>query len=169
MYDELMGITAFEVWGENFERIVNRYSIGFEKAADVACGTGLAAGYLAERCGLVYAVDRSASMLAIAESRKSAWSGAEVRVHPHAGGASVWELSWDPAAGVSSVRMTNFVRAKSGALKMSRETHMERAYELESLVSMITEAGFANLDCFDARRLSSVDGTTRRVQFLARA
>jgi len=68
-YDEMLGATAFECFRENFERLSNRYSMHFETAADIACGTGLAAQYLARRCGRVYAVDRSEAMLAVAASR----------------------------------------------------------------------------------------------------
>jgi len=69
MYDELVGRTAFECWRENFERLTNRYSIVPDTACDMACGTGLAADYLAGRCSRVYAVDQSESMLQIARSR----------------------------------------------------------------------------------------------------
>lgn len=69
IYDDLVGNTAFECWKENFEQIENRYGFSFELAADVACGTGQAADYLAGRCLRVYAVDRSARMLEAARRR----------------------------------------------------------------------------------------------------
>jgi len=72
MYDELVGDAAFDCWRENFERITNRYSILFETACDVACGTGLAAVYLAQKCRRVYGVDVSPSMLAVASRRAGA-------------------------------------------------------------------------------------------------
>jgi ubiquinone/menaquinone biosynthesis C-methylase UbiE len=72
MYDEMVGNTAFECWSENFERLVNRYDIAFEVAADVACGTGLAVEYLSARCGRVYGVDRSPWMLEVARSTRGA-------------------------------------------------------------------------------------------------
>ena len=70
-YDEMLGATAFECWRENFERLSNRYTMRFETAADIACGTGWAARYLAGRCRRVYAVDRSEAMLRIASRRKA--------------------------------------------------------------------------------------------------
>ncbi len=72
IYDELVGDTAFECWKDNFEALVTRYCIHFEVAADVACGTGHAAGYLAGRCATVYAVDASPEMLEVAESKMRA-------------------------------------------------------------------------------------------------
>lgn len=62
-YDELVGETAFECWREAFEQVVLRHGIEFESAADIACGTGLAARYLAGRCCEVYATDISREML----------------------------------------------------------------------------------------------------------
>ena len=67
-YNELVGEAAFECWRENFERLTGRYAISYEVAADIACGTGKAVGYLARRCRRVYAVDRSPWMLDIARS-----------------------------------------------------------------------------------------------------
>lgn len=69
IYDELLGRTAFGHWRENFEQLVKRFEMDFSVAADVACGTGLAASYLAESCDRVYAVDRSERMLEIARER----------------------------------------------------------------------------------------------------
>lgn len=72
IYDELVGETAFECWRETFEQAVSRHGIEFESAADVACGTGLAARYLAERCRRVYAIDISREMLKVARRNVSA-------------------------------------------------------------------------------------------------
>jgi ubiquinone/menaquinone biosynthesis C-methylase UbiE len=72
IYDELVGNTAYDCWLDNFERLVNRNGITFEVAADIACGTGLAAEYLAGRCNKVYAVDISEAMLKVARSRRNA-------------------------------------------------------------------------------------------------
>jgi ubiquinone/menaquinone biosynthesis C-methylase UbiE len=69
IYDDLVGDTAFVLWRENFERLVNRHNISFDAAADVACGTGHALEYLAESCSRVYGVDRSRQMLERARDR----------------------------------------------------------------------------------------------------
>jgi ubiquinone/menaquinone biosynthesis C-methylase UbiE len=69
MYDELVGNAAFDCWRDNFERIARRNEIRFTIAADVACGTGLAAEYLSRSCERVYAIDLSADMLRVAEQR----------------------------------------------------------------------------------------------------
>jgi len=69
IYDELVGNTAFDCWRENFDRLVNRNGIEFTTAADIACGTGLAARYLAGTCARVYAIDKSAEMLDEARAR----------------------------------------------------------------------------------------------------
>jgi ubiquinone/menaquinone biosynthesis C-methylase UbiE len=72
IYDELVGDTAFECWKENHERLVDRYGIKFKVAADVACGTGNAARYLAGTCNRVYGVDVSPEMLEVAGEKVSA-------------------------------------------------------------------------------------------------
>ena len=69
LYDELVGSAAFECWRDNFERLANRFSLDFDTACDMACGTGLAATLLAGRCSRVYAVDISEEMLQVARLR----------------------------------------------------------------------------------------------------
>jgi len=70
IYDELLGRTAFECWLENFGRLVRRHGVSFRTAADIACGTGLAAEFLAGVCERVYAVDGSAEMLEVARAER---------------------------------------------------------------------------------------------------
>ena len=69
IYDELVGDSAFDCWRENFDRLVARYSIEYEAAADIACGTGHAVAYLISRCDRVYGVDISPEMLQVASFR----------------------------------------------------------------------------------------------------
>lgn len=63
MYDRMVGLYAFDHWRENFEALSRRHGIGPGRSADVACGTGLAARYLAQAGWSVYACDISTAML----------------------------------------------------------------------------------------------------------
>ncbi len=71
IYDVMVGRYAFEHWKENFERLENRFGFDLSLAADVACGSGLVAAYLARRGGLVLACDLSPQMLREAAALKS--------------------------------------------------------------------------------------------------
>lgn len=66
VYDRMVGRYAYEHWRENFERLEKRHGFDISLAADVACGTGLASRYLAERGADVCAFDLSPQMLAAA-------------------------------------------------------------------------------------------------------
>jgi SAM-dependent methyltransferase len=67
MCDATLGVPFFVGARRAFEDLVRRYGINFRSAADLGCGTGLFAGYLNRRCGiLTFAVDRSPAVLAIA-------------------------------------------------------------------------------------------------------
>ncbi len=61
IYDRLVGEVVFSNWLENFTRLRKNFNI--------ACGTGLVAEYLAREGELVYAVDKSEEMLAVARKR----------------------------------------------------------------------------------------------------
>jgi SAM-dependent methyltransferase len=69
-YDAAIGGPSFCRTRSAFERIVRDYHLRFRSAADLGCGTGLFACYLARVwCVPVIAVDRSAEMLQIAARR----------------------------------------------------------------------------------------------------
>lgn len=69
VYDRLVGEWAHQHWRENCERLIKRYHLDLSLVADVACGTGLNAAYLAEKGSEVYAVDISPAMLRVAARR----------------------------------------------------------------------------------------------------
>jgi SAM-dependent methyltransferase len=71
LYDRMIGRFAFEQWRENFERLNKRYHFELTCCADVACGTGLASRYLAQRGAATLAVDRSPDMLKAAVAATS--------------------------------------------------------------------------------------------------
>ncbi len=77
LYDRLIGEGLFQSWKENFERLRDIFTFDLRTCADIACGTGLAARYLAEQGARVFAVDLSPQMLAEAEKRTR---GLEVRL-----------------------------------------------------------------------------------------
>jgi SAM-dependent methyltransferase len=63
-YDDALGVRFFVRVRTAFERLQRRYGFVFRSAADIGCGTGLFACYLARRWRVpVFAVDRSPEML----------------------------------------------------------------------------------------------------------
>jgi SAM-dependent methyltransferase len=66
-YDAVLGNHFLSSVRYNFERLVWRYGLRFNSAADVACGTGIFARYLCQRrLPTVYGMDRSPAMLRVA-------------------------------------------------------------------------------------------------------
>jgi SAM-dependent methyltransferase len=64
-YDSALGLRFFRRVRAAFERLQREYGFTFRSAADVGCGTGLFARYLAREWRVpVFAVDRSPEMLA---------------------------------------------------------------------------------------------------------
>ena len=77
-YDVALGRASFAHLRRLFETLALRYGLRFRSAADVGCGTGLFARYLAESRGVpVFAVDSAAAMVSVARRR---CAGARVRV-----------------------------------------------------------------------------------------
>ena len=76
IYDELLGDRFFTELRRTFQWIIRRYGLGFDSAADVACGTGTFVRYLRDiGAQPVYGVDGSPTMLRRA-ARKNAGNGA---------------------------------------------------------------------------------------------
>lgn len=71
-YDIFLGNQFFRLVQRSFETLVRHYNIRFASAADIGCGTGLFANYLA-RCWdvPVFGVDASPEMLVVARNRCS--------------------------------------------------------------------------------------------------
>lgn len=69
-YDGMVGWGFFRRVRRAFATLAKWYHLRFTTAADIGCGTGLFACYLARCWGArVYAVDRSAEMLSVAQRR----------------------------------------------------------------------------------------------------
>jgi SAM-dependent methyltransferase len=69
-YDRALGLPHHAEATRAFEVLIPRYGIRFSSAADVGCGTGLFACYLARYWSVpVFAVDRSSAMLRVAACR----------------------------------------------------------------------------------------------------
>lgn len=70
VYDRTVGNGYFARARQRFEPVMAAHRARFSSAADIGCGTGLFACYLRDRWGVpVFAVDRSAGMLAEARAR----------------------------------------------------------------------------------------------------
>ena len=69
-YDALLGDQFLVQLERVLERLVQRYGLQFNSAADIACGTGAFVRYLCQRgVPAVYGVDRSPAMLRVALAR----------------------------------------------------------------------------------------------------
>ena len=69
-YNRALGLSTFASIRGAFERLAARHALHFRSAADLGCGTGLFACFLAARFGIpVVGVDRSREMLDIARRR----------------------------------------------------------------------------------------------------
>lgn len=79
VYDAAVGNGYFQRARARFERVMRAHRVSFGKVADVGCGTGLFARYLATVWRVpVYAVDRSAGMLAEARRNCSGLPGVKI-------------------------------------------------------------------------------------------
>lgn len=55
--------------------------------------------------------------------------------------ALIWENSWFEEDQINEYELTLFVRGEDGRYDMSRETHVQRAYRKETILSLLEKAG----------------------------
>ncbi len=96
-------------------------------------------------------------------------------------GSFIWENSYDPASGMNRYDLTLFLPAgeeaetreggegRSAALyRRFDETHLERAYDTETVRRLLEEAGLAFISATEAYTGAGVTDHTERVLFAAR-
>ncbi len=80
----------------------------------------------------------------------------------------VWRSEFDPETRLCTIRMRFFAMGPRGVDEEFREVHQQYAYTESDLKTMLTEAGFDVVNCFNAYTLDKVTPTTDRIFFVAK-
>ncbi|SIS67151.1 class I SAM-dependent DNA methyltransferase [Alicyclobacillus vulcanalis] len=138
-YDALMGETVYKAW----QSALSRRLSPVRAAVDLGCGTGVMAAWLAERAEIVYAVDASPDMLAVAFDR---W-GHLPNVRWIQSDLCDLELPEAADFALASTDVLNYL--------LTRE-HMESA--LCNIGACVREGGVWALDTLGPRRIEALRG-----------
>ncbi|RYG72997.1 class I SAM-dependent methyltransferase [bacterium] len=79
-----------------------------------------------------------------------------------------WQARHDPETRITSVEMSFRRKESDGTIAEFRETHRERAYELEEVQVMLEETGWEIAKIFDAYTINLPHGASERWFFIAR-
>lgn len=82
-------------------------------------------------------------------------------------GSFIWENYYDPESGENEYDLTLFIRQEEGLYEKYEETHVQRAYDLETVKALLEQAGMIFVAAMDEEG-GPVTERTERMQIIAR-
>lgn len=83
-------------------------------------------------------------------------------------GSFIWENYFDEASGINEYDLTLFIKEKGDLFRKYEETHFQRAYELDTVKRLLTEAGMEFLAAYDAFSKEPVRTDSERIYIIAK-
>jgi ubiquinone/menaquinone biosynthesis C-methylase UbiE len=80
---------------------------------------------------------------------------------------SIWRNSFDSESGIAKLELTLFVPEEDHYIRID-ETHLERAYSLSTVSTLLNKVGFVEVRVFKHLTFRSPDPATKRVMVLAK-
>ena len=79
-----------------------------------------------------------------------------------------WENRYIENKRLSDMYLNFFAREKKGAYRRFAERHLQRAYSTDEILTMLKNAGFSNIDCYNGMSFNKPTKKTERIVFVAR-
>lgn len=83
-------------------------------------------------------------------------------------GSFIWDNYYDEESGINEYDLTLFIREENNLYRKYEETHYQRAYELETIKRLLTEAGMEFVAAYDAFTKEPVKEDSERIYVIAR-
>jgi SAM-dependent methyltransferase len=80
----------------------------------------------------------------------------------------IWENAYDPDSKCNEYDLTLFVREEDGRYRRFQETHCQRGYTIEEMVTLLQQAGMEILETKDADTFEPVTPESERIYVVAR-
>lgn len=80
----------------------------------------------------------------------------------------IWDNYFDEESSINEYDLTLFIREKENLYRKYEETHYQRAYEIETVKRLLTEAGMEFIAAYDAFTKNPVKPDSERVYIVAR-
>lgn len=83
-------------------------------------------------------------------------------------GSFIWDNYYDEESSINEYDLTLFIREQDDLYRKYEETHFQRAYELELVKQLLTEAGMEFVAAYDAFTREPVKKDSERIYVIAR-
>ena len=80
----------------------------------------------------------------------------------------IWDNYFEEETGINEYDLTLFIREQDDLYRRYEETHYQRAYEVETVVKLVKDAGMELLACYDAFTREPVKEDSERIYIVAR-
>lgn len=94
------------------------------------------------------------------------WNGTEIEEFDD--WTQIMRSSYDAATGLSTLHLTGFVKERNGLYRRFTETHIERAYDEQTVRELLHAAGFAVEAVYDCFTTQPPNDRSLRVMYVAR-
>lgn len=83
-------------------------------------------------------------------------------------GSFIWENYYYEDEQINEYDLTLFIREENGLFRKEEETHLQRAYDVDTVIRLIKEAGLEFIAAYDAFTREEAREDSERVYFIAR-
>lgn len=83
-------------------------------------------------------------------------------------GSFIWDNYYDEESGINEYDLTLFIQEENNLYRKYEETHYQRAYEIETVKRLLTEAGMEFVAAYDAFTKEPVRADSERIYVIAR-
>lgn len=83
-------------------------------------------------------------------------------------GSFIWENYYDEEEAINEYDLTLFIPEENGLFRKYEETHYQRAYELDTIIQLLQEAGLEYITSYDAFTREPVAEDSERIYVIAR-
>lgn len=83
-------------------------------------------------------------------------------------GSFIWDNYYDEESSINEYDLTLFIREEGDLYRKYEETHYQRAYELDTVKRLLTEAGMEFVTAYDAFTREPIKADSERIYIIAR-
>ena len=80
----------------------------------------------------------------------------------------IWENYFDEESGINEYDLTLFIQERDDLYRKYQETHFQRAYDLETMISLVKESGLEYVTAYDAFTKERPTKKSERIYVIAR-
>lgn len=79
----------------------------------------------------------------------------------------IWDNFYDEEDRINEYQLSLFIRNEQGTYNKYEELHLQKAYDQEEIINLLSRAGFASIKVLDAETMKEAKEDTQRLYYIA--